>query len=174
MAGYVIHLAVGEEYIRKHPNEINNYEDFIEGVIYPDSVTDKSLTHYGPTSSQVNLKRFFEDKDINTDFNKGYCIHLITDYLFYNKFLTIFSSNYIYNDYDILNKELKRKFEVKIPQKVEDKVFYTEGETRILNLKDTIKFIEETSANNINDIKKAVLNGDKNWLEIRPLKEYKN
>lgn len=170
MAGYVIHLAVGEEYIRKHPNEINNYEDFIEGVIYPDSVTDKSLTHYGPTSSQVNLKRFFKDKDINTDFNKGYCIHLITDYLFYNKFLTIFSSNYIYNDYDILNKELKRKFEVKIPQKVEDKVFYTEGETRILNLKDTIKFIEETSSNNINDIKKAVFSGDKDWLEIRPLK----
>lgn len=98
MAGYVIHLAVGEEYIRKHPNEINNYEEFIEGVIYPDSVTDKSLTHYGPTSSQVNLKRFFEDKDINTDFNKGYCIHLITDYLFYNKFLTIFSSNYIFSE----------------------------------------------------------------------------
>lgn len=170
MAGYVIHLAVGEEYIRKHPNEINNYEDFIEGVIYPDSVTDKSLTHYGLTSSQVNLKRFLEDKDINTDFNKGYCIHLITDYLFYNKFLTVFSSNYIYNDYDILNKELKRKFEVKIPQKVEDKVFYTEGETRILNLKDTIKFIEETSSNNINDIKKAVFSGDKDWLEIRPLK----
>lgn len=170
MAGYVIHLAVGEEYIRKYPNEINNYEDFIEGVIYPDSVTDKSLTHYGPTSSQVNLKRFFADKDINTDFNKGYCIHLITDYLFYNKFLTVFSSNYIYNDYDILNKELERKFEVKIPQKVKDKVFYKEGETKILNLKDTIKFIEETSSNNINDIKKAVLNENKNWLEIRPLK----
>lgn len=170
MAGYVIHLAVGEEYIRKHPNEINNYEDFIEGVIYPDSVTDKSLTHYGPKSSQVNLKNFFADKDINTDFNKGYCIHLITDYLFYNKFLTVFSSNYIYNDYDILNKELESKFKVKIPQKVEDKVFYTEGETRILNLKDTIKFIEETSSNNINDIKKAVFSGDKDWLEIRPLK----
>lgn len=170
MAGYVIHLAVGEEYIIKHPNEINNYEDFIEGVIYPDSVIDKSLTHYGPTSSQVNLKSFFEDKDINTDFNKGYCIHLITDYLFYNKFLTVFSSNYIYNDYDILNKELESNFEVKIPSKVKDKVFYTEGKAKILNLKDTIKFIEETSSNNINDIKKAVLNGDKNWLEIRLLK----
>ena len=84
--------------------------------------------------------------------------------------LTVFSSNYIYNDYDILNKELESKFEVKIPQKVEDKVFYTEGETRILNLKDTIKFIEETSSNNINDIKKAVFSGDKDWLEIRPLK----
>ncbi len=170
MAGYVIHLAVGEEYIRKYPNEINNYEDFIEGVIYPDSVTDKSLTHYGPTSSQVNLKRFFADKDINTDFNKGYCIHLITDYLFYNKFLTVFSSNYIYNDYDILNKELESKFKVKIPLKVRNKVFYSTGETKILNLNDTIKFIEETSSNNINDIKKAVLNENKNWLEIRPLK----
>lgn len=170
MAGYVIHLAVGEEYIRKHPNEINNYEDFIEGVIYPDSVTDKSLTHYGPKSSQVNLKNFFADKDINTDFNKGYCIHLITDYLFYNKFLTVFSSNYIYNDYDILNKELESKFKVKIPLKVRNKVFYSTGETKILNLKDTIKFIEETSSNNINDIKKAVLNENKNWLEIRPLK----
>lgn len=62
MAGYVIHLAVGEEYIRKHPNEINNYEEFIEGVIYPDSVTDKSLTHYGLKSSQVNLKRFLRIK----------------------------------------------------------------------------------------------------------------
>ncbi len=170
MAGYVIHLAVAEEYIRKHPNEINSYEDFIEGVIYPDSVTDKSVTHYGPTSSQVNLKNFFADKDMNTDFNKGYCIHLVTDYLFYNKFLTVFSSNYIYNDYDILNKELESKFKVKIPLKVRNKVFYSTGETKILNLKDTIKFIEETSSNNINDIKKAVLNKDKNWLEIRPLK----
>ena len=43
MAGYVIHLAVGEEYLRNYPNEIKNYNDFIEGIIYPDSVTDKSF-----------------------------------------------------------------------------------------------------------------------------------
>lgn len=30
MAGYVIHLAVGEEYLRNFPNEIINYEKFIE------------------------------------------------------------------------------------------------------------------------------------------------
>ena len=46
MAGYVIHLAVGEEFIRNFPNEIKNYEEFIEGIIYPDSVSDKSITHY--------------------------------------------------------------------------------------------------------------------------------
>ena len=55
MAGYVIHLAVGEEYLRIHPGDINDYNEFIEGIIYPDSVTDKSLTHYGEKSSKSNL-----------------------------------------------------------------------------------------------------------------------
>ena len=169
MAGYVIHLAVGEEFLRNYPNEINKYDDFIEGIIYPDSVTDKSLTHYGPKSSQVNLKEFFNDRDINNDFNKGYFLHLVTDYLFYNKFLKFFSKKYIYDDYDILNKELETKFQVKIPSKVKDNVFYKSGETKILNLEETIDFIKETAKNNLNDIKTAVLNGDKNWIEIRPL-----
>ena len=50
MPGYVIHLAVAEEYLRKQKKVKENYNDFIEGVIYPDSVTDKSLTHYGQKS----------------------------------------------------------------------------------------------------------------------------
>ncbi len=170
MAGYVIHLAVGEEYLRNYPNEIKNYNDFIEGIIYPDSVTDKSLTHYGPKSSQPNLKDFFCDRDINSDFNKGYFVHLVTDYLFYNKFLKVFSKKYIYTDYDILNKELENKFQVKVPEKVKDKVFYKTGETKILNLEDTIEFIKSTAKHNLNDIKTAVLNGDNYWLEIRPMK----
>ena len=41
MAGYVIHLAVAEAYKDKHINDIKNYEDFIKGVILPDSVSDK-------------------------------------------------------------------------------------------------------------------------------------
>ena len=170
MAGYVIHLAVGEEYLRIHPGDINDYNEFIEGIIYPDSVTDKSLTHYGPKSSQVNLKKFFNDRDIEDDFNKGYFIHLVTDYLFYNKFLKVFSKKYIYTDYDILNKELENKFQVKVPEKVKDKVFYKTGETKILNLEDTIEFIKSTAKHNLNDIKTAVLNGDNYWLEIRPMK----
>ena len=111
MAGYVIHLAVGEEYLRIHPGDINDYNKFIEGIIYPDSVTDKSLTHYGPKSSQVNLKKFFNDRDIEDDFNKGYFIHLVTDYLFYNKFLDVFSKKYIYNEKRRVRRLLfKRKF----------------------------------------------------------------
>ncbi len=170
MAGYVIHLAVGEEYLRMHPGDINDYNEFIEGIIYPDSVTDKSLTHYGPKSSQVNLKDFFDDRDIDDDFNKGYFIHLVTDYLFYNKFLKIFSKKYIYNDYDILNKKLEEEFNVKIPLKVKENVHYSSGTAKILNLNETIEFIKNTAKYDISDIKKAVLKEDKNWLEIRPLK----
>lgn len=169
MAGYVIHLAVGEEYLRNFPNEIINYKEFIDGIIYPDSVTDKSLTHYGPKSSQVHLDQFFKDKDLDTDFNKGYFIHLVTDYLFYNKFLTVFSKKYMYNDYDILNKSLEDRFKVKIPDKIKNSVFYNNGETKILNLDDTIKFIKETASYDINFIKTEVLRGNKDWLTIRPL-----
>ena len=170
MASYVIHLAVGEEYIRNHPNEIKNYNDFVEGIIYPDSVTDKSLTHYGPNSSSVNLKKFFEERDINDDFNKGYFLHLVTDYLFYNKLIKVFSKEYMYNDYDILNKDLEEIFKIKIPEKIKKYTFTKKGKTKILNLEDTVEFIKSTAKNDLNDIKKAVLNNDKNWLELRPWK----
>lgn len=171
MAGYVIHLAVGKVFFDNFPDEIKDYEKFIEGIIYPDSVTDKSLTHYGPKSSKVNLKNFFDERDIEDDFNKGYFLHLVTDYLFYNKFLKCFSKTYIYNDYDILNKKLEEQFQIKIPNKIKDKVFYKDGETKILKLEETINFIIKVASYSLKDIKEAVLQDDKNWLEIRQLKK---
>lgn len=171
MAGYIIHLAVGEEFLKNFPNEIKNYDDFIEGVIYPDSVKDKSLTHYGPKSSQVNLRDFFDEREIEDDFNKGYFLHLVTDYLFYNKFLEVFSKKYIYNDYDILNKDLEKEFQVKIPNKIKDEVFYLEGETQILSLEKTIEFIRKTAKYDLKNIRKSVFECDQKWLEIRPLKK---
>ena len=171
MAGYVIHLAVGEEHIRNFPNEIKNYNEFIEGIIYPDSVSDKSLTHYGQKSSKVILKDFFKERNLDTDFNKGYFVHLLTDYLFYNKFLEVFSSKYIYNDYDILNKDLEKEFKVKLPDKIKNKVFYEKGETKILKLEDVKQFIRKAGSYNLEDVKKEVLNGNSKWLEIRQLKK---
>lgn len=168
MAGYIIHISVGEEYIRLHPNEIKNHEEFISGIIYPDSVADKSLTHCGPKSSKVNLSNFFKDKDIDTDFNKGYFLHLVADYLFYNKFLKVFSKN-IYNDYDILNRELEKIFNVNVPNEIKDKVLYKSGQTQILNLDETIDFIKKVASYKLEDIKKEVLNGNENWLKIREL-----
>lgn len=168
MAGYVIHLAVAEEYIKNFPNDIDDYKEFIEGVIAPDSVKDKSLTHYGAKSSKVNLKSFFGDRDINDSFNKGYFSHLVTDYLFYNRFLSYFSKD-IYNDYDILNKALIEKFGVKVPDSVKNSVFYLDGETKILELEDTINFIINTAKYNLSDVKEAVMNNDEYWLIIKQL-----
>lgn len=170
MAGYVIHLAVAEAYIEKHPGSIKNYEEFIQGVIFPDSVSDKSITHYGEKSSKVNLKKFLDDKEIDNDYNKGYFLHLVTDYIFYNHFLQVFSKD-IYNDYDVLNKKLQEKFNVKIPGSIKNQVFYKDGKTRILDLDSTIKFIEETANLSLNEVKAKVLSGDKNWLEFRSLKK---
>ncbi len=164
MPGYVIHIAVAKRYKEKHSNNIKDYNKFIEGVIYPDGVDDKSITHYGEKSSTVNLKSFLEENKIDDDFNKGYFLHLITDYLFYNKFLEYFSKD-IYNDYDILNKTLEEKFNVCVPDKVKDKVFYKTGKTKLLNLEDVIDFIEKTSEHKLEYIEQKVKNNDINWLE---------
>ena len=168
MAGYVIHLAVAEAYIKKHPQDIQDYNNFIKGVIAPDNVSDKSITHYGEKSSKANLKNFLEKNKINDDYYKGYFLHLVTDYLFYNKFLEYFSKD-IYNDYDILNKSLQQVFNVTIPKSVQNKVFYKDGLTKILNLEDTIKFIEKTSDYSLIEIKEQVLNNNTYWLEFKAL-----
>ena len=168
MAGYVIHLAVAEAYKAKHSGDIENYEDFIKGVIFPDSVSDKSITHYGEKSSKVNLREFLKENDIDNDYNKVYFLHLVTDYIFYNKFLECFSKD-IYNDYDILNEKLQEKYDVNIPECIRKEIFYKKGETVILEMDKVVKFIEEVSNYKLSEIKERVLKDDKYWLELKKL-----
>lgn len=167
MAGYVIHLAIAEEYLKKHKDVKEDYEEFIKGVIYPDSVTDKSLTHYGIKSSKVILKDFLQDNEINNSYMRGYFLHLITDYLFYNKYLEKFSKD-IYNDYDILNKRLIEKYNVVLPENVQNNVFYKEGETKILTMELAIKIIDEISDLNLNAVEKEIRenSNDEKWAKI--------
>ena len=63
---------------------------------------------------------------------KDIFLHLVTDYLFYNKLLEVTSKD-IYNDYDILNSILIEKYNVKILEKIKDKVFFKDGDTKILS-----------------------------------------
>ena len=161
---------MAEAYIEKHPEDINDYNKFIEGVIFPDNVSDKSITHYGEKSSKVNLKWFLEENEIKDDYNKGYFLHLVTDYIFYNKLLECFSKD-IYNDYDILNQRLQEKFKVKIPESIKKSIFYKEGETKILEIESIIKFIDEVSNYKLSDIKESVFKNDKYWLGYRKLRK---
>ena len=167
MAGYVIHLAIAEEYLKKHKDVKEDYDEFIKGVIYPDSVKDKSLTHYGIKSSKVILKDFLQDNEINNSYMRGYFLHLITDYLFYNKYLEKFTKD-IYNDYDILNKRLIEKYNVVLPENIQNNVFYEDGETKILTMELVIKIIDEISDLNLNAVEKEIRKNpnDEKWSKI--------
>ena len=146
MPGYVIHLAVAERYLNKHQDKKENYEEFIEGVIFPDSEEDKEKTHYGKGSSNSNLYKFLQEHKLDNSFNRGYFLHLLTDHLFYNYYIDSFCKD-LYNDYDMLNKELINEYEVKLPQKVEKFVFYKEGDNfRILNRELAHIVVKEISA----------------------------
>ena len=154
MAGFVIHLAVAEEYL-KFTKIHENYNDFIEGVIAPDMVKDKSSTHYGGKSSEVNLDTFFKEKDLSNSFNRGFFLHLVTDYIFYNKFFKNFSKD-IYHDYDVLNSYLIEKYGVKLPEKIKNQVFFKEGELLLLDKDKVEECIKVCSSMEIDEIGKQV------------------
>ena len=174
MPGYVIHLAVAEEYLRKQKKVKENYNDFIEGVIYPDSVTDKSLTHYGQKSSLANLYNFLKENDLKDSFKRGYFLHLLTDYLFYNKYLDRCSKD-IYNDYDILNRKLIEKYKVKLPEKIKKYVFFKDNldglQLKILTYALVYKLIDDISNMQLDDIAKDVLENPEKWTKFKTLKE---
>lgn len=145
MPGYVIHLAVGKVYSRK--NEIEDLEAFENGLIVPDFTKNKSETHYGPNSCNPDLNKFLQSKGISNSFDEGYFLHLLTDYLFYNKFLKNWSPE-IYNDYDILNSSIIQKYGIIIPKQIQDVVQYRGGKLSILDEEGIFKFIN--SVGNIN------------------------
>lgn len=171
MPGFVIHIATASEYIKKHQN-IKNIDEFINGTVEPDLTTkeDKKRTHYGNSSAEVVLRNYLNENDINTDYNKGYFLHLVTDYIFYNKLLEC-TSKEIYNDYDILNGYLIEKYKLNIPDKIKKQVYFHEGETKILSKELADKTIKIVSDYKLEDIKNEILSTKylEKWDKIRKL-----
>ena len=99
MPGFVIHIAIAKEYAKNHNKEIKNVQEFIEGAIAPDYISltnpneNKNKTHYGQWgdwtshNQQIHLNEFLKDEkvNLNTDYWKGYFIHLLSDYYFSEK-----------------------------------------------------------------------------------------
>lgn len=173
MPGYVIHIATANEYIRKHKDEIKNKEDFFKGCIAPDETDkeNKKVTHYGNGSDQVELRKYLQSNNLDSDYQKGYFLHLITDYIFYNKLLECISKK-IYNDYDILNDYLIKKYDVKLLEEIKDKVFYTDGQTEILSKELAEKIIDVASETSLEEVKNEITTCDyiEKWDKIRLLK----
>ena len=165
MPGYVVHIAIAQEYLRKH--NLKYSEQFIIGSIAPDFTNTKSKTHYGKSPAYTNLKKFLLINSINTNYNKGFFLHLVTDYLFYNKYIRKIEKPQIYNDYDYTNKDLIKKYNVKLPDSLKDKVFFKRGKPKILTLDLANKVIEEISNLDLETISKEVIEGDNKWSIYR-------
>ncbi len=156
MPGYVIHLAVGKVYSQN--NKINNISDFQKGIIAPDMARDKTKSHYGPYSSQPNLKEYIEMNKNFDDFKEGYFLHLLTDYLFYNRFLTKWDPN-IYEDYDKLNNAIIKKYGIIVPKEIQNIVQYVIGKPKVLDENKLYQFIDSVGKV---DIRKMILKKDIN------------
>lgn len=136
MPSFAVHLAIATIYLSRNPQE--NKDEFIRGSIEVDITNNTDKAHYtgNPDKSvlshylkeKVNLKRFVEENKISTSYDRGYFLHLLGDYLFYNFY---FSSDYIkktsyhdfkrdlYHDWPIYNDYLKEKYHFEIPKKVD-------------------------------------------------------
>ena len=165
MPGYVVHIAIAQEYLKKHRKNFS--KDFIEGSIHPDLTSNKTKTHYGKSPAYTSLKDFLQKNQIDNDFNQGCFLHLVTDYLFYNYYLERFEKPQIYDDYDFTNKDLVAKYNVILPDKVKDKVFFKEGISKILTLELAYKIIDEISNLDLEEIEKEVRENNKKWNKYK-------
>lgn len=164
MPGYTIHLAVGKIYSKN--NKIKNIENFIKGIIAPDQADDKKISHYGPCSSKPNLQKYINENELSNSFNEGYFLHLLTDELFYNKYLKKWDRS-IYDDYDKLNKKIIEKYEIDIPKEIQDKIGYKEGNLEILDENTLYNFIENVGKIDIRSIVKNIKQNGKSIECIR-------
>ena len=165
MPGYVIHLSIANEYMSKH--KIDNKQEFMEGTVYPDDTTDKRQTHYAKTSStDTDLYQFLIHQKLDSDFKRGWFLHLFADYLFYNHYFSewrTISFEILYRDYDILNPVLIEKYKIDYIPKGKEKFFTCEvkGDTVAYHYEKIIQFIEDISNYNLEELAEKILR-DKN------------
>lgn len=186
MPGFNVHIAVGNEYMKK--NNIKNRLDFLKGIIIPDLSLDKSKSHYsGPIDksnlinslkNKVNLRQFVLCNNIDDDYTKGFFLHLLTDYYFYNyffekKYLKNVSwdkfKNDLYYSLDKCDLYIKRKYRIEYEiykkeilddfNKYKDYRYSNDSEN-IINLDQLNKFINKISSIDLNNIKENILNNN--------------
>ena len=167
MPGYVMHVAIAQEYLRKKRKEYS--KDFINGTIAPDITENKAETHYGKSPAYTNLKNFLSKNVLDTDFMRGYFLHLIADYLFYNKYLKKIEKPQIYYDYDYTNWDLINKYNVMLPEQVKDKIYYKKGTPEILTLELAYKVIDEISDLDLEIVEKEAKEDDCKWSKYKKL-----
>lgn len=147
MPGYVIHLACANVHLRVH-QDVHDAEAFRRGVIAPDMVKPKKDSHYSDgDTAHPDLDRYVDTHDLGDDYQRGYFFHLLTDCLFYNRFLEGFVwCPAVYDDYDRLNGRLVRAYQVAVPDEVVDVVGYRDDDLEVFRFDRVCGFIDEVGA----------------------------
>ena len=89
--------------------------------------------------------------DIKQDFYKGYLLHLITDYYFYNYYFNkellevIKNEDTFHSDFDCTNKLLEDKYQIELPENIKKYTGYKNESTKYINIQKLIDFIEDIS-----------------------------
>ena len=97
--------------------------DFIKGNLLPDIIAKKDSHHKikGKYFYIPGLDYFKDNLDFNNSLNLGYYVHLLLDKYFLEEFvlenisnLDVFKNKIIYNEYNKINYQLVRKFELDV------------------------------------------------------------
>lgn len=171
MPCFSIHLAVAKKYLELHPEE--NLSKFIEGTIAPDISEDKNASHYGENyittnamlymKKKTNLVKFLESNKIDNSFQRGYFLHLICDYKFFDYYIdsSILKTKSLdevvklgFLDYDRISQELLEEFDLvslDLPKKILDMMNRSDGKKlEFLDKSHVYNFIDEMSQVDLN------------------------
>ena len=150
MPSYVIHLATGEEYIKKYKNDIKNKQEFLKGIVEPDQLPDNRKAHDGRKREISSLIKFIENNgsDLEIDFTKGYFLHLYADYLLYSKY---YPDVNLYDDYEKVNQYITEKYNVDLPKHLYKYGNYKKGKPEYLTYDFLDNFINEVIDKKIED-----------------------
>ena len=158
MPSFNIHLAVAVKYCEN--NKIENKELFFRGSIDPDLVKDKSISHYTGMRDErvlrqyvfekVRLNEFLKENKVETDYEKGIFLHLATDFIFYQEFL---SDEYLAGvDYDGMIQDLYYSYRISNPYLEEKYNIHALNLDDVMNqnIKQTLKRMNVDNSNGFN------------------------
>lgn len=182
MASPVIHLAIAKKYLENKKGL--DYRNVMAGTLYPDAADDNDKTHYTDVNrgsdnvshvrGKVNLYEFLKEHDDLDDFEVGWFLHLVTDYLFFEECFTeeyLQSNSYedfckdLYFAYNCLNRYIPEKYQITMEDYQDYPSEYYEGipyEDCILPKEMIDDFIKRVSVIDVDDYIKKIKLSKKN------------
>ena len=188
MASLVTHLVIGQEHLK----QFKEYDsiDFLKGTLDPDYLhiayeQDKAKLHYGlphneNLTQQQNFKnktfleKFLKENKIDTSYKRGYFLHLIADYYFYNELVKIdrvnkfsdkVSKKVLFDDHEKVQGFLIKKYSPMFELNLESVQFIKEnyseirekGKPTLFDLQDFENYIEFCSKIDLDDFARKIL-----------------